>query len=95
MSNMMSRFAASNERRETVSLSALPSPGTIFSDTASMRWVDAISVVRSGVTKPRRIARPASASSAAIRMSTSPGDGLRDSDRLRTRRALARGIIST
>ena len=54
---------------------ARPSPGTVFSETAWVRWVEAISVVRSGVTKPRITARPASISSAATRMSTSPGAG--------------------
>ena len=53
----------------------MPSPGTIFSDTASARWVEAISVVRSGVTNPRRMARPASIISAAIITSTSPAAG--------------------
>ena len=33
-------------------------------------------MVRSGSTKPRKIARPASISSAAITISTSPGTGI-------------------
>ena len=40
-----------------------------------MRCEEAISVVFSGVTKPRMMARPASISSAAINMSTSPCEG--------------------
>jgi hypothetical protein len=40
-----------------------------------MRWVDPIRVVRSALTKPRRIARPVSISSDATTMSTSPGTG--------------------
>ena len=43
--------------------------------TASARWVEPISVVRSGVTKPRITARPTSIISAAISTSTSPAAG--------------------
>ena len=39
----------------TAPLSAMPLPGAIFSPIANERWVEAISVVRSGVTRPRRI----------------------------------------
>ncbi len=49
--------------------------GTDFSETASARCDEAISVVRSGVTSPRWMARPASMNSAPITMSTSPGRG--------------------
>jgi hypothetical protein len=45
-----------------------------------------------GVTKPRRMERPASASSAAMTMSTSPGAGI--SDRIGARPAFG-GNIST
>ena len=41
-----------------------------------MRCVDAISVVRSGLTKPLCIARPASTSSEATITSTLPGLGV-------------------
>ena len=41
-----------------------------------MRWVEAISVVRSGLTKPFSIARPASISSEATITSTLPGLGV-------------------
>jgi hypothetical protein len=57
----------------------MPLPGTTFSITAGVRCVDEIRVVRSGVTKPRWIARPASISSAASTISTSPGAGMSDS----------------
>ncbi len=56
----------------------MPLPGTTFSMTASVRCVEVISVVRSGDTKPRWMARPASISSAASTMSTSPGVGISD-----------------
>ena len=39
------------------------------------RWVEAMKVVRSGVTSPRCSARPASISSEAITTSSSPGTG--------------------
>jgi hypothetical protein len=60
----------------TSSLEAMPSPGAIFSETASARWLEVISTVRSGVTKPRMMARPASIISAVIMMSTSPAAGI-------------------
>jgi hypothetical protein len=41
-----------------------------------VRWLEASSVVRSGVTSPRCTARPASISSEAITTSTSPGTGI-------------------
>ena len=44
-----------------------------------MRWVEAMSVVRSGLTKPFAIARPASTSSEATMMSTLPGLGVSES----------------
>ena len=62
-----------------LALSAVPSPGAIFSTIDSDRWVEAISTVRSGVTRPRWMARPASIHSAAITTSTSPGTGISDS----------------
>ncbi len=55
-----------------------------------MRCVEAIKVVRSGVTRPRITARPASISSAAITMSTSPGEGIRANTGIRS----VRGVIS-
>ncbi len=75
MSKAMKRFEAARAASMTLAEEARPSPGSIFSDTAEMRCEEAISVVRSAVTKPRMTARPASISSAAIRMSTSPCDG--------------------
>lgn len=72
MSKAMKRFDAASAASATLGDDARPSPGSIFSDTAAMRCEEAMSVVRSGVTKPRMTARPASISSAAIRMSTSP-----------------------
>ena len=54
----------------------MPSPGFSFSPTAKERWVEAISVVLSGVTRPRSTERPASISSAAMTTSTSPGVGI-------------------
>jgi hypothetical protein len=41
--------------------------------------VETMNVVRSGVTSPRCTARPASISSEAITISTSPGTGVRPS----------------
>ena len=73
MSNATNRRAAARAAAVTAPESAVPSPGSDFSDTAKVRWVEAISVVRSGVTSPRWIARPASIHSAAITISTSPG----------------------
>ena len=89
MSKAMKRFEALSAAARTFSDEARPSPGSIFSDTAAMRCDEAISVVRSGVTKPRMMARPASISSAAISMSTSPCAG----DSAKTgRRPLSRHI---
>ena len=50
----------------------MPSPGTSFSLTANERCVEAINVVRSGVARPRKMDRPASISSVASTISTSP-----------------------
>ncbi len=55
----------------------MPLPGRSFSCTAKARWVEAITVVRSGVTSPRMMERPASIHSAASTTSTSPGVGMR------------------
>ena len=73
---MTTRRAATSAAAATSSEDAMPSPGTVFSLTASARCVDATSTVRSGVTKPRRIARPASIISAATSTSTSPAAGI-------------------
>ena len=70
------RRAATSAAANTSSEEAIPSPGTIFSLTASARWVEVMSTVRSGVTNPRRMARPASIISAVIMMSTSPAAGI-------------------
>ena len=76
MSNATSRLAAVRAARSTAEESAMPLPGTIFSAVAYARWVEATSTVRSGVTRPRWIARPASIHSAAITRSTSPPTGI-------------------
>ena len=76
MSNAITRFAAKSAAIETAPGSATPSPGVCFSATANARWVEAINVVRSGVTSPRIIERPASINSAASTTSTSPGAGI-------------------
>ena len=54
-----------------------PSPIALFSAMANVRWVDAMTVVRSGVIIPVWAARPASRSSDATRRSTLPGVGSR------------------
>ena len=87
----MKRRAAISAAAITSADEAMPSPGVIFSDTAKARWVDAIRVVRSGVTKPRMMARPASIISAAIITSTSPAAGIREN----TGVPPAAGAIST
>ena len=76
-SAMIRRRAAISAAATTSGEEAMPSPGTVFSLTARARWVEVMSVVRSGVTKPRMMARPASIISAVIMMSTSPAAGIR------------------
>ncbi len=66
----------------------------IFSVMAKTRCVEATSVVRSGVTMPRWMARPASISSEQTTTSTSPGTGMRASTGSRPF-AAASGNIST
>ena len=78
MSKDIVRLAATSAASVTTSGSPIPSPGFSFSATAKERWVEAISTVLSGVTRPRSIERPASINSAASTMSTSPGDGISD-----------------
>ena len=92
ISKAITRFAATPAASTTVFGSAVASPGFSFSATAYKRWVEAIKVVRSGVTRPRRMERPASISSAASTTSTSPSAGI--SDRIGVRSALG-GSIST
>ncbi len=87
----MKRFALARAIAVTFAESAMPSPGAIFSRMPSARCEEAISVVRSGVTSPRWIARPASISSAAMTISTSPGAGIIASTGVRP---VAAGIIS-
>jgi hypothetical protein len=87
----ISRRAATSAAATTSCEEAIPSPGTIFSDTARARWVEAMSVVRSGVTNPRRMARPASIISAATSTSTSPAAGISENTGSRS----PRGAIST
>ena len=69
-------FAAERQASTSFSASTRPSAIAIFSVIANTRLVEAISVVRSGVISPRWIARPASISSDAITISTSPGTGI-------------------
>ena len=79
MSNATSWRAASRQPASSAAASARPSASAIFSVMAKTRWVEAISSVRSGVTKPRSTARAASISSEASTTSTSPGTGIRAS----------------
>ena len=68
--------AASRQPANSAAASARPSASAIFSVIANTRWVEAISSVLSGVTKPRSTARAASISSEASTTSTSPGTGI-------------------
>ena len=77
ISKAITRLALLVAARCTSVSSAMPFPGTAFSTSASARCDDAISTVRSGETKPRMMARPASIHSAATTMSTSASTGLR------------------
>ena len=76
MSSATSRFAVARATCMTVSLSASPSPSADFSPIVNTRWVDVTSVVRSRLTNPRCMARPASINSEATIRSTSPGLGI-------------------
>jgi len=76
MSKLMTCRAATSPASITAPESAMPLPGRSFSCTAKARCVEAITVVRSGVTRPRMIERPASIHSAASTTSTSPGVGI-------------------
>ena len=76
MSKRTKRFAAAAACASRASLSTRPSPSALFSAIEYTRWVEASSVVRSGVTRPRWIARPPSISSEASTTSTSPGSGI-------------------
>jgi len=58
-----------------LAVSKRPSAIAIFSAMAWERWVLAINRVRSGVTKPPAMARPASRNSLATTISTSPMPG--------------------
>ncbi len=66
------------KRRQVATIGAgsrRPSVIAIFSSTVQVRWVEAISAVRSGVTKPACTMRVASSSSVATSTSTRPGAG--------------------
>ena len=76
MSNRICALLRSLTARSRRPTSKLPSPIAMRSPMASTRCVEAISVVRSGVTKPLKIMRPASSSSVASATSTSPIAGL-------------------
>ena len=75
MSSKISFFAAISAAAKTSDEAAIPSPGTVFSETARALCVEPISVVLSGVTNPLIIARPTSIISDAIKISTSPAAG--------------------
>jgi hypothetical protein len=79
MSNATSSRAASRQAESSDAASSRPSARAIFSVMANTRWVEAMSKVLSGVTKPRSTARAASISSEASTTSTSPGIGIRAS----------------
>ncbi len=76
MSKHTRRRASLRSAASTAFESAMPSPMADFSVMPYTRWLDATSVVRSGVTNPRTTARPASINSAAMTTSTSPGTGI-------------------
>ena len=76
MSKRMKRLAALLVCASSCALSTRPSPSALFSAIEYTRCVDAMSVVRSLVTRPRCTARPASISSDASTTSTSPGNGI-------------------
>ena len=76
MSNRICSLLRSFTARSSRPTSKLPSPIAARSPMASTRCVEAIRVVRSGVTKPLKIMRPASRSSVASATSTSPIAGL-------------------
>ena len=76
MSNETRRAAAARVWPTSAAAETRPSPSAVFSVIDQTRWVDAISVVRSAVTRPRWTARAASISSEARTMSTSPGIGI-------------------
>ena len=76
MSNRICCLLRSFTARSRRPTSKLPSPIAMRSPIASTRCVEAIRVVRSGVTKPLKIMRPASRSSVASATSTSPMAGL-------------------
>ena len=76
MSNRICSLLRSFSARSSRPTSKLPSPIAVRSPMASTRCVEAMSVVRSGVTKPLKIMRPASSSSVASATSTSPIAGL-------------------
>ena len=69
------RRESSRTARRTRSSLKRPSPIALFSAMANIRWVEAMTVVRSGVIIPFWAARPASRSSDATRRSTLPGVG--------------------
>ena len=68
--------AAERHASSNAGASTRPSPIAIFSVIAKTRCVENTKVLRSGETRPRWIARPASISSEAITKSTSPGAGI-------------------
>jgi len=76
MSKRTKRRAAASACFSSSASSTRPSPIAVFSAMAYTRCVDATRVVRSGVTRPRWTARPASISSDASTTSTSPGSGI-------------------
>src|SRR5262249_29618507 len=76
MSNATSARAASRQAASSAAGAPPASASAVFSVMANTRWVEAISKVFSGETKPRSTARAASISSEASTTSTSPGTGI-------------------
>ena len=76
MSAITRRFAAAWQVASSFAESSRPSPIAVRSVIEYTRWLEAIIVVRSGVTRPRCTARAASISSEATTTSTSPGTGI-------------------
>ena len=75
MSNRTARLASFCAALSSLSERNNPSPIADFSTTEYTRWVEAISVVRSGVTMPFSNMRPASISSDVTTISMLPGAG--------------------
>jgi len=93
-SALMKCRAAARPPSSSLSELTRPSPMAVRSVIEYTRCVEATKVVRLAVTRPRCSARPASISSEAITMSTSPGTGLRAMTGMRPAGTAASGNIS-